>query len=443
LIAGKVLGGSSSINSMLYVRGQPEDYDCWAASGAPGWEWRHVAPCFREIEKHLHISFPRSRDLLSDALIEAGVQLGLRHNADLSRLDQEGIGYFAATIKNGRGVSAATAFLAPIRNRPNLSVATDTTAIRVIFDGRRVIGVRCIKNGAAQEYRAAREVIVSAGALQSPKLLQLSGIGPADHLRSLGITVVVDSPGVGANLRDHWKLRLQYRLLRHLGHNHSLRGVGFYRSLLRYVIFGDGVLASAAAEVGAFIRTRPDADRPDAELQFPQFSTVIGGTSATFEPRPALQCAVMALRPESCGTVMIRSADAIAAPAIRTNTLSADYDRGVTVDMVRYVRCLLQQPSLRCYIGGETFPGSECQSDNEIIDICRRYGGPGAHFAETCKMGEDRLAVLDEALRVRGVSGLRVVDASIMPKLVSCNINGPVMALAWRAADLILEDNGK
>jgi len=452
LIAGKVLGGSSSINSMLYIRGQPEDYDGWAAAGAPGWDWGHMAPCFQKIENHaggdgntgatdgpLHIAFPRSRDVLSDAVIEAGVQMGLPRNADFGALDREGIGYFATTIKNGRRVSAATAFLAPIRERANVSVLTDTMVTKIVFDGRRAAGVACVRNGVAQEFRAGREIIVSAGALHSPKLLQLSGIGPADHLRSLGIAMVVDSPGVGANLREHWKLRSQFRLLRHLGHNHRLRGARFYLSLLRYLTFGGGVLASAAAEVGAFIKARHDADRPDAELQFSQFSTVVGGTSTTFERLPGLQCSAFALRPESCGTVMIRSADPAVATVIRGNFLSAEYDQRVTVAMLRYLRRLLRQPALRSYVGEEIFPGPGCRSDDEIIDVSRRQGMPGAHFAGTCKMGQDRMAVLDETLRVRGVTGLRVVDASIMPSLVSCNINGPVMALAWRAADLILE----
>jgi choline dehydrogenase len=449
LIAGKVLGGSSAINSMLYFRGQPEDYDGWEAVGAPGWGWRYMAPCFRKIEdrvgdaeaggRPLHVAFPESRDVLSEAAIEAGAQMGLRRNDDLSALDREGIGYFAATIKRGRRISAATAFLASIRERRNLRVVTDTMATMIKFDGRRAVGVACIRNGAAHEYRAAREIILSAGALQSPKLLQLSGIGPADHLRSLGIAVIFDSPGVGANLREHWKLRTQFRLLRHQGHNHRLRGARFYLSLLRYFAFGGGVLATAAAEVGAFIKTRPDLDRPDAELQIAHFSTVVGRTTATFERLPGLQCSAFALRPESCGTIRIRSADPTAAALIYGNFLSADYDRRVSIGMLRYLRRLLRQPALHSIVGEETFPGPNCQSDDEIVDLCRRQGTPGAHFAGTCKMGQDRMSVLDETLRVRGVAGLRVVDASIMPTLISSNINGPVMALAWRAADLILE----
>jgi choline dehydrogenase-like flavoprotein len=451
LIAGKVLGGSSSINGMIYVRGQPQDYDDWAAAGAPGWDWKHLAPCFKTIEDHglgesdtrgaggpLHISRQRERPLC-EAIIAAGVRMGLRRKADLNELDQEGIGYFPTTIKRGRRVSAASAFLAPIARRANLTVVTDTTATKINFDGKRAVGVESLRRGAAREFRA-REIIVCAGALQSPKLLQLSGIGPADYLRALGIPVICDSPGVGANLRDHWNLRPQHRLLRRAGHNHRLRGLRRHLSFLHYVILHGGFLASAPAEIGAFIKSRHDADRPDAELVISLFSTVVNGASTAFERTRGLECATIPLRPESCGVVMIRSSDPAAAPAVRGNFLSAEYDRQVTVAAFRYVRRLLRQPSLQPYIGEETFPGPDCRSDDEIVDACRRHGWPSAHFAGTCRMGQDPMAVLDEQLRVRGVSGLRVVDGSIMPTLVSGNTNGPIMALAWRAADLILED---
>lgn len=446
LISGMVLGGTSSINSMIYLRGQPEDYDQWAAGGAPGWDWRHIAPCFRQMENHgggegaagpLHISFPRSEDPLSEALIAAGLESGLRRKVGFNTLDHEGIGYFAATIKRGRRMSAAQAFLAPIRKRANLSIATDTLATKIIFEGRRAVGVACIRNGVPHEFRAGKEIIVSTGALQSPKLLQLSGIGPADHLRSLGIDVVCDSPGVGANFLEHWKLQPQYRLLQRQS---SYRRARLYSTLLRYYLFRDGVLAWTPSEIGAFVKTQPDADRPDVEFQMSHFPSVVARVSGTPEDRREFYCSAVLLRPESRGTVMIHTTDPAVAPAVRGNFLTADYDRRVSIDMVRYLRRLLRQPALQPHIGEETFPGPDCQSDDEIIDVCRQFGTPGAHFAGTCKMGQDSMAVLDEKLRVRGVAGLRVADASIMPTLVSCNINGPVMAIAWRAADLILDN---
>jgi choline dehydrogenase-like flavoprotein len=444
-MGGKVLGGTSSINSMLYVRGQPQDYDDWAADGAPGWSWRDIAPCFKKIEDHelgqsdtrgvggpLHISCLRDGGPVREAIIQAGVALGLPRRDDINGTDQEGIGYFPVTIQGGRRVSAVRAFLAPIRGRPNLTIATEATVTRILFERTRAIGVACTIKGKSREFRAKRDVILCAGALQSPKILQLSGIGPADHLRSLKIPVACDSPGVGANLRDHFGLRLQYRLIGVSGYNRWLRRPALWISALQYIIRRTGVLATAGAEVGAFVKTMPGASRPDAELQFG-----IPGTYQITSLRE-LQCTVRSLRPESQGSVMIRSADPAAPPAIRANFLSAQYDRQLTVQMIRSARRLVCQPPLRKYLGEETFPGPEYYSPEQIIEICRRLGSGGSHFAGTCRMGEDSTAVVDPTLRVRGVSGLRVVDCSIMPTLVSGNTNGPVMAMAWRAADLIL-----
>ena len=451
LIAGKIIGGTSSINSMLYVRGQPKDYDDWAAAGATGWSWRDIAPCFKKMEDHeldesetrgaggpLHISCSRNGGPVREAIIRAGVAVGLPRRDDLNGIDQEGIGYFPITIQGGRRVSAADAFLAPaIKKRPNLTITTGTFATRIIFEGTRAVGIMAITNGRYQEFRAEKEVILCAGALQSPKVLQLSGIGPADHLRMLKIRVVCDSPGVGANLRDHWGLRLRYRLLRASGHSPPLRGARFWMSALRYLVFRTGFLSTAASELGAFIKAMPGAFRPDAELLIG-----IPGPSP-IDSVPALQCTVHLLRPESQGTVMIRSDDPAAPPEIHANFLSADYDRKLTVHMIRYARDLLRQPMLREYLGGEIFPGHSCSSDEEIINVCRRFGGQACHYAGTCHMGQDSLAVVDPMLRVRGVSGLRVVDCSIMPTLVSGNTNGPVMAIAWRAADLILAESAR
>ena len=448
-LGGKVLGGTSSINSMLYVHGQPQDYDDWAAAGAPGWSWRDIGPCFKRIEDHelgesdtrgiggpLHISCLREGGPLCEAVIQAGVGLGLPRREDLNGIDQEGIGYFPATIKHGRRVSAARAFLVPIKRRANLTIITEAVVTRILFEGTRAVGVACTIRGTPRKFRAGREIILCAGALQSPKILQLSGIGPGDHLGSLKIPVICDSPGVGANLRDHWGLRLQYRLLGASGHNRWLRGIGLWMSAFRYLICRTGVLSTAIAEVGAFIKAMPGASRPDAELHIDLFSVV--RATNKIEPRPGLQCMIRSLRPESQGTVLVRSTDPAAPPAIRGNFLAAEYDRRLTVHMIGYARRLLCQPPLRKYLGEETFPGPDCRAPKDIVDVCRRSGSLGCHFAGTCRMGQDRMAVVDATLRVRGVSGLRVVDCSIMPTLVSGNTNGPVMAIAWRAADLIL-----
>jgi choline dehydrogenase-like flavoprotein len=448
-IAGKVLGGTSSINGMVYVRGQPADYDDWADSGAPGWSWKHMVECFKSIEDHelggnavrgtggpLHISLRRSSGALSNAVIQAGISAGLPYREDLNAPDGEGIGYFPVTIENGRRVSAARAFLAPIIGRPNLTVLTDTVVAKVVFAGTRATGIECIIDGRPTEFRAGNEVLVCAGALQSPKILQLSGIGPAQRLRSLGIPVVHDSPGVGSNLRDHWGLRLQYRLLRSADPNRRLRSVGLRVRPLRRLI--REALLYAGSEIGAFIKTRPDATRLDGELQISPFSIPPGTPDSEWEPR--LQCVVQSLQSEGQGTVVIRSSDPMVAPEINADFLSTESERKHTVDMVRYARRFLRQPPLRAFLGEEIFPGSGYQADEEIVHVCRKTGSPGSHFAGTCKMGRDRMAVLDEKLRVRGVSSLRVVDGSIMPTLVSGHANGPIMAIAWRAADLILDD---
>jgi choline dehydrogenase-like flavoprotein len=449
LVAGKVLGGTSSVNSMLYVRGTPEDYDRWASSGAAAWSWREIAPCFKEIEDHdlgetetrgagglQPISIARRRDELCEALIEAGVAMGLRRTDDLNEPGQERIGYFPATIDRGRRVSASHAFLASARRRPNLTVVPDTLATRLLFRGSRAVGVACTTGGSERRFASSREVILCAGAIQSPKLLQLSGIGRADHLRALGLTVVADSPGVGANLRDHWGLRMQYRLSGSGGHNRRMTGLGRYLSILQYHAFHTGVLSYAMADVGAFVKVSPDAQSPDVELQISPTSMVPGTTR--FERRPGVQIAAWPLRPESRGTVTIRSADPVVSPEIRMNSLSAEHDRELTVGMVGYVRRLVRQPSLGRHVAGETHPGPDCRSPAQIVDFCRRFGSPKSHLVGTCRMGEDPQAVVDEELRVRGVSGVRVVDCSVMPDQVSGHTHGPVMSIAWRAADLIL-----
>jgi len=315
-------------------------------------------------------------------VIEAAVAMGLRRTDDLNELDQERIGYFAATIKSGRRVSASHAFLTSAKRRPNLTIATNTVATRLIFRGTRALGVTCTTGGLERSFISSREVIVCAGALQSPKLLQLSGIGRADHLRSLGLPVVADSPGVGANLRDHWGLRMQYRLIGG-GHNLRLRGIGKYLSMLQYHIFHAGILSDAMADVGAFVKVSPDSQSPDVELQISPMSMVPGTTE--FERRPGLQVAAWPLRPESQGTVMIRSADPMVRPEIRMNSLSTEYDRQLTIGMVGYVRRLVRQPSLRRHVASETYPGPDCRSPVEIVDFSRRFGSPKSHFVGPAK----------------------------------------------------------
>ncbi len=450
LTAGRTLGGTSAINSMIYVRGQPQDYDDWAAGGAVGWAWRDIEPCFRKLEDYapgadggrggpLHVGAWRPHDRFSDAVIAAGVEAGLEAKDDLNAGAPGGIGYFAVSVRDGRRVTSADAFLRPVLNRPNLTVITDRYVDRIEFNGLQATGVSCAGPEGRTRFHAGRDVIVCCGALQSPKLLQLSGVGPAVGLRRLGIEVVRDSPGVGANLCERWAIRVQHRMAAGAGHNHQLSGLGLRLSRLRYALSRSGIMATASTEIGAFAAVSPDSDRPDVEIQIGGASTV-QGVARQFERAAGMRCIVSPLRPQSRGSVMIVSPDPAVAPVVDLNVLATDADRQLTVRGLHFVRGLLRQPSLAPYLREEIRPGEACRSDAEIIEEARRHGEPKSHFAGACKMGDDPMAVVDPRLRVRGVGGLRVVDASIMPSLVSGNTHGPVTAMAWRAADLIAED---
>ena len=460
-VRGKLLGGSSSLNGMIYVRGQPEDYDEWAAMGLTGWGWSTVASYFKRMERHvlgadevrgadgpLSISFSGRPSILGDAWLAAAERLGVPKKNDLNRPRQEGVGYLSATIRDGRRHSAAEAFLRPAMRRRNLTVLTDTTVQRVLFEGRRAVGVVAARGdpGAAQgdlplPMRARREVILAAGALLSPKLLHLSGIGPAPHLRSLGIEVLVDSPDVGGNMREHRLLFIQHRLRKGHSLNRQFSGLPLAWNSFRYLLSRSGVLAHGSYDIGGFIRTDSQLERPDAQIMMAPYSLDLVSGKFGFESWPGMQVFGYALRPESRGTVMARSANPADSPVIRPNYLHEAADRRTSIGVVRFLRRLLAQSPLVPFLGEETTPGSQVQSDNEIVDAFARQGQSGYHACGTCRMGVDADAVLDGRLRVNGVGGLRVVDLSCFPTMISGNTNGPMMALAWRAADLILEDS--
>jgi choline dehydrogenase-like flavoprotein len=448
------LGGSSSVNGTLYIRGQPQDFDDWAALGAEGWGWREIWECYKKIEDNalgpdgvrgvggpLHVSPHPDPRRLSEAAINAGVSLGLERKQDINGLDQEGIGYVMRTIKNGVRVSAASAFLRPAARRKNLVIRTRSFVEKVLFEGTQALAIICREGGKRCEYRAGKEIILSAGSLQSPQILQLSGIGPAGHLRAFGVDVVHDSPGVGQNLREHFMAHIQHKLKFPLSDNKQFSGFRLVVNGLQYFLFKKGLMSTSSHDVCAFVKTRPQLDRPDAQLLSAPFSLVIGPEAKfEFEPQHGMVFFGYQLRPESQGRVMIRSADAMEQPEIRTNYLSAEIDRRTLVDTVRYVRKLFDQPALQDYVAEETSPGRDVRTDDEILDFVKRTGKAVFHAAGTCKMGKDGPAVLDSRCRVRGVSGLRVVDASVMPTLVSGNTNAAAMAIGWRASDLILED---
>lgn len=448
-LRGKALGGSSAINGMLYFHGQPEDYDIWVRDhGCQGWGWSDMLRAFRAMEDHqlgegkwrgvggpLHVSVDRPRTPLTEAVISAGERLGLPRKADLNEPDQEGIGYSPATIRGGRRVSAAKAFLEPARRRRNLDVVTNALVGRLDVAEQTVSGVITADG---RRFHARREVILCAGALQSPVILQLSGIGDAALLRSLGIEVVADRREVGRNLREHKSISMNVALTRPYSHNGKLAGLPLAWSLLRYGLGMRGTLSSTY-EVSAFLKTRPELVQPDAELMMWAVTSDPSSPIPKPETHPAMLLMGYPLRTSSSGSVEIRSLDAAAAPRITANFMTTAHDRQVTVDLFRFMRRMLTTPELSPLVREETTPGMAVETDDEIIDYCLRTP-TCLHAIGTCRMGGDVESVVDPALRVRGVSGLRVVDCSIMPTQVSGNTNGPVMAAAWRAADLILAE---
>lgn len=463
---GRGLGGSSAINGMIYVRGQPQDFDIWENEAGSDWSWTQMKAAYRAIEDHelgddgvrgvggpVHITTNKFRYPLAERAIKAGEQMGLPlHYEDLNREDQEGVGYYCYNIKNGRRQSAALAFLDPARARPNLDVVTHVMVDRIRFDGKRAVAVEGRRNGAAVEYACRGEIIVSAGTIASPKLLQLSGIGPADLLRKHGIPVVHDSPDVGRRILEHLGMIVSFRLKGgEKGVNHRLRGLGLAASVAQYLALKSGPLANGAMEVGAFFKTNPAEPRPNAQLYISGWTldipevrdkdTIAPMQAVQREPGMSFTAQLVGLDSEA--TLEIGSADPDAAPVIDPNWLASESDRQAAIDVVRYIRAYAAQPALAPYIGQELSPGANFRDDAEILAAVREIALCGTHAVRSCRMGRDAQSVVDERARVRGVTGLRVVDCSIMPGLISGNTNGPAMATGWRAADLILEDAAK
>jgi len=436
---GKVLGGSSSINGLVYIRGQPEDYDGWRA---PGWNFAALLPYFKKAENQSRgadawhgVGGPLEvgdleRHELCDAFIDAAAAIGVPRNPDFNGASQEGTGYYQATTRRGRRCSSATAYLRPAEKRPNLRVIVDTLATGVVFDARRAIGVRT----PTETFSARREVVLAGGAFNSPQLLQLSGVGPAALLQRLGIPVVADLP-VGEGLQDHFYVRTFWRCCKPLTLNDAMASwLGRARIGAQYLLRRQGPLTIAAGYAAAFVRTRPQLKRPDAQIYFINFSTAKrGGVLHTFS---GFTCSVSQLQVESRGSVAIRSRDAYEAPAIRYNYLATENDRRVMVDGVKFVRRIARTAPLREYVVGEELPGAKVQSDEDLLAFVRQYGETVFHPTSTCSMG----AVVDERLRVRGIGGLRVIDASVMPSVPSGNINAAVIAIAEKGAELVKRD---
>ncbi|MFN7173324.1 MAG: GMC family oxidoreductase [Thermaurantiacus tibetensis] len=457
---GKVLGGSSSINGLLYVRGQPADYDGWAQLGATGWSYADVLPYFRRAEANerlgdpwhgtdgpLHVSDATTRHPVSDAVVAAGMQAGLRFNDDVNGPEQDGISYFQLTVKNGRRWSAAMAYLRPAMRRPNLRVETGAQAEAVLFEGRRATGVRYRQGGRSIEVRAAREVLLCGGTVNSPQLLELSGIGDPAVLAAAGIPVRHALPGVGANLQDHYVTSCQFRLKPGtVTVNQMSRGWRLGVEALRYLATRQGLLTLSAAHVQAYWRSRPGLAGPDVQYHILPATVDVARFVETqeweLERAPGLTIAPCQLRPESRGTIHVTSPDPFAAPAIRPNYLADPLDCQTIVAGMKFARVIASQPALAPYMEREILPGPDVTSDEDLLAHVREHGSTIYHPVGTCRMGpaSDPLAVTDPAGRVHGIGNLRVVDASLMPRLVSGNTNAPTIMMAEKLADSILAD---
>lgn len=446
---GRMLGGSSSINGLVFVRGQARDFDTWAQMGNQGWSYDDVLPFFKKLESYeggddefrgrdgpLKVTDPDEKGPLYDALFKAAEEVGIPRNRDYNGATQDGIVMSQATISGGRRMSTAHCYLDPIRSRSNLKIQTDAWTENVVLEGKRCTGVRYSVGGQPREARATREVIVSGGTINSPQLLELSGIGQPDRLRELGIEVRHALQGVGENLRDHYAPRTRWRVAAPgVTYNDKGRGLGLAWQALRYVFTQKGMLGIPAAPMRAFLRSREGLEGPDILLGWvPLWST----PEYKLMKESGITCYAHAMRPESTGSVHVTSADPHAPPAIRFNFLSNPLDVEVTLAAVRIARAIMTAPAMKALLISEVAPGAELTTDDELLDWVKAVGQTTYHPVGTCKMGSDPKAVVDNQLRVHGIEGLRVADASIMPTLTSGNTNAPSIMIGEKAAAMVL-----
>ena len=447
---GKCLGGSSSINGLIFIRGQKEDYDQWRDLGNVGWGWDDVLPYFKKAEGNdrlgepLHSrdgplkasSIPKKHPLVEAFKLAANV-LGVPTTDDFNNLTQEGVGYYQLSTHKGLRCSTAVAYLRPARKRSNLTVLTNSQATRIVFTGRKASGVELFHQGKKITQQANKEVLLCAGAIQSPQLLQLSGIGPAKLLQELNIPLIQDLPGVGENLQDHLQYRLIYELNQPISTNDQLRSiVGKVKMGLDWLLFRGGPLSIGINQGGLFTKVMPTSTRPDIQFHLGTLSADMAG--GTVHPFSGFTMSVCQLRPESRGSVRIQSPDPLVPPRIVANYLDTQYDRDISIAAIKFARSITQTQPLSNLIAREVKPNNP-QSNEDILAFCRETGATIFHPSGTCKMGpdDDSMAVVDTDLRVRGVSGLRVIDCSVMPRLVSGNTNWPVVMIAEKAADII------
>jgi choline dehydrogenase len=446
---GRLIGGSSSVNAMVYMRGQPADYDHWRQVGNAGWSYADVLPWFKKAERNerLHDEFHGSdgplnvaerpyTNPLSHAFVEAGQQAGLPFNPDFNGATQLGVGLFQVTQKNGRRWSAASAYLHPAAARENLTIVTKAQATRALVEKGRAVGVEYARGRKRRTARATREVVLAGGAINSPQLLLLSGIGPAAELRTLGVRVALDLPGVGKNLQDHLNINIVRRAKRGSSLDGKSRGLKPIGVALEFLIYGTGPGTSNVAEAGAFAMSGLGAATPDIQYHFipaqvvDHARTIMDGDGVTLH--------ACCLRPQSRGEIRLASSDPLQPPIMDPNYLAAGYDLKILIDGLRKAREILAAPAFKPWLEEERIPGDAVQSDAELEDFIRATAETEYHPVGTCKMGSDAMAVVDEGLCVRGVERLRVIDASIMPTVVSGNTNAPVIMIAEKAADMML-----
>jgi choline dehydrogenase len=446
---GRMLGGSSSINGLVFVRGQARDFDTWAQMGNQGWSYDDVLPFFKKLESYeggddefrgrdgpLKVTDPGEKGPLYDALFKAAEEVGIPRNPDYNGATQDGIVMSQATISGGRRMSTAHCYLDPIRSRSNLTIETDAWTESVVLEGKRCTGVRYSVDGQSREARATREVVISSGTINSPQLLELSGIGQPDRLRDLGIAVHHALQGVGENLRDHYAPRTRWRVAAPgVTYNDKGRGLGLIWQALRYAFTQKGMMGIPAAPMRAFVRSREGLEGPDILLGWvPLWST----PEYKLSNESGITCYAHAMRPESTGSVHVSSADPHAPPAIRFNFLSNLLDVEVTLAAVRIARAIMTAPAMKALLISEVAPGAGLTTDDELLGWIKAVGETTYHPVGTCKMGSDPNAVVDNQLRVHGIEGLRVADASIMPTLTSGNTNAPSIMIGEKAAAMVL-----
>ncbi|MGC0053791.1 GMC family oxidoreductase [Brucella pituitosa] len=448
---GKGLGGSSLINGMIFVRGQPQDFDHWAQLGNKGWGFQDVLPYFRKLENWeggsdelrggegpLNVVRVKERPVLSEAFIDAALQAGFRKNPDYNGSDQDGFGYYQVNQRDGRRWSTSTAYLQPARNRPNLEVHTNSHGTRVLLDGKRVTGVEYYRDGKKCQVDA-RDVVLAAGAVQSPQILELSGIGDPEVLQSAGLPVNHVLPGVGANYADHFCTRMNWRVSQPITLNEQSRGIALGKAVAQYFTTRKGILTLGTGLAHGFVKTRPGLSSPDVQYFF-MHASYANAADRRLDNEPGMTIGVSPLRPESRGTIHVKTADPFTAPAIRPNILATSEDQDTLIRGMKIARDIVEQGAMKPFVSHEMSPGKDVETDEQWLKFARENGQTIYHPVGTCSMGTGPRAVVDDRLRVHGIEGLRVIDASIMPTQISGNTMAAVLMIAEKGAAMIRED---